>query len=141
MPDVQIFDEKEGVAVKISPRGELIVAPISNSDIFNVTVDVADEPFEIVRGLAGKKFIVTGMLIATSKTFGSATTAETIELYQAHPSDLAISTNSLLDLDMLKNDRMIATGLNLTSGEASSLVAKATDTTASITFGGYYIEA
>ena len=42
---------------------------------------------------------------------------------------------------MLKNDRLIATGLDLLVGTAKSLVAVGTDSAADVTISGYYIDA
>jgi len=139
MVDVTIFDDKNQAAALVSPNGELIVAPLSFSDPYHKTVDVAAAPFEIVPAASGKKFIINNMLLATSKTFGSATTAETLTIYEASPADLSTNLKTIVEIDFLKNDRLVATGLNLASSEAVSLVAIATDTDVSVTLAGYYI--
>ena len=139
MTDFTIFDEKGQVAALVSPNGELIVSPLSYSDPYHETVDVAATPFEVVPALTNKKFIINSMLLATSKAFGSATVAETLTIYEASPADLSANLKIIAQIDFLKNDRLVATSLNLSSSEGVSLVAIATDTDVSVTLAGYYI--
>jgi len=141
MTDVTIWDDKNQSAALVSVNGELVVGPLSYSTSYHETVDVAAIPFEIVPASSGKSFIIDSMLLATSKTFGSATTAETLTIYEASPADLSTNLKTIVEIDFLKNDRMVATGLNLASSTAVSLVAIATDTNVSVTLAGYYITA
>jgi len=139
MPDFQLVDERTGLAAGISSRGELFTAPISYSEPHYVSIDVAATAFEIVPGKAGKKFVITSMLLASSKTFASATTAETLTIYEASTADLDTNTKILVQLDMLKNDRMVATGLNIATSNAISIAAIATDISVDVTVSGYYV--
>lgn len=139
MTDVTIFDDKSQSAALVSVNGELIVAPISYSEAYYESVNLADTAFEIVSAASGKRFVITSMLLATSKTFGTATTAETLTIYEASPADLSTSLKTIAQIDFLKNDRLVATGLNLASSTAVSLVASATDTNVDVTIAGYYV--
>jgi len=139
MTDITIFDNKNQAAALVSVNGELIVGPLSYSTSYHKTVDDTSVPFEIVPASSGKKFIIESMLIFTSKTFGSATTAETLIIYEASPADLSTNLKIVAEVDFLKNDRLVATGLKLASSTAVSLVASATDTNVSVTIAGYYI--
>jgi len=141
MTDVTIWDDKSQAAASVSVNGELVVGPISYSTAYYKLVDVAADPFEIVPALSGKKFIIDSMLLTTSKTFGSATTAETLTIYEASPADLSTNLKTVAEIDFLKNDRLVATGLKLATSTAITLVATATDTNVSVTIAGYYITA
>jgi len=141
MTDVTIWDDKSQAAALVSANGELVVGPLSYSTAYHETIDTADTPVEIVPAASGKKFIINSMLLATSKTFGSATTAETLTIYEASPADLSTNMKTVAEIDFLKNDRLVATGLGLASSTAVSLVAIATDTNVSVTIAGYYVTA
>ena len=141
MTDVTIWDDKSQAAALVSANGELIVGALSYSTAYHETIDVALTPFEIAPAVSGKKFIIDSMLLATSKTFGTATTAETLTIYEASPADLSTNLKTVAEIDFLKNDRLVATGLNLASSTAVSLVASATDTNVSVTIAGYYVAA
>jgi len=140
MVDVTLFDEKEGRAAGISPRGELYTAPIEYSGAYYISVDETNVPFEVVQGRSGKRFVMTSMLLSSSKTFGTATTAETVVLYEAYTADLGTVINTVTQIDLLKNDRLVATALNLATSDAISIVATATDTDVNITIAGYYVD-
>jgi len=141
MTDVTLFDDKNQTSASISFNGELIVGPISYSTAYYVSVDAANTPKEVVPAKSGSLFIITGLLIASSKTFGTATTAETVIIYESSPSDLTTQLKIITRVDLLKNDRLPITGLNLASSKAVSLTAIATDTNVDVTVAGYYIDA
>lgn len=135
----QLFDEQEQAAAKVSSLGEVIVAPLSYSEAFYQLIDTADTPFLLVPAEGGKHFILTGIILASTKTFGTATTAETITVYEATPDDIGTNLKTVLKLDLLKNERTLATGINLKLSSSKAIVATATDTFVDITFAGYYI--
>ena len=136
---VSLFDDKTQAVARISYLGEVITAPVAYSEPYHVSVTVPDDAHEIVPGISAHRFVITSMLIATSKSFGSATTAETVTLYEASSADIDTIIKITAELDFLKNDRLVATGLNLAIGEATSIVAIATDVNVSVTIAGYYI--
>lgn len=140
MTDVNLFDEKSQTSASITLNGELVVGPVAYSKAYFVSVDIAATPFEIVPAVSGKRFVMTSMLLATSKTFGTATTAETLTIYEATPSDLSTNLETTAQIDFLKNDRLVATALNIATSNAVSLVATATDTDVSVTIAGYYVQ-
>lgn len=125
----------------VSDRGELIVAPLSFSVPYYVSVAAANTPYEVVQGKAEKCFVITALLLASDKTFGSATTAETLTIYEANPADLTTNEKTIIQIDLLKNDRITPTGLNLLVNQAKSLVAIGTDFAVDVTIAGYYINA
>lgn len=138
MTDFSLVDEKNNTVGEISPIGEQYVAPRYYSDPYYVQIDTAGTPFLIVPAKSGHKFIITSLLFASSKTFGSATTAETLIVYEANSDDLSTNTKTITQVDLLKNDRLIATGLNLAASESKALVASATGNDVDVTIAGYY---
>jgi hypothetical protein len=133
--------DTDGFKAIVSKNGELLVRPLKYSKPYYILVDTADTPFEVVPAISGMMFVITGLLLASSKTFGSATTGETLTIYEAHPSDLSTNKNTIVNLDMFKNDRATPTGLFLITNTSNSLVASATDTDVNVTIAGYYVEA
>lgn len=136
---VNLFDDKSQALAKISYLGEVITAPVAYSEPNYVAITTAATAYEVVPGKSGHRFVITSMLIATSKTFGSATTAETVTLYEANSATPGTVISITAQIDFLKNDRLVATGLNLAISEANSIVSIATDTNVDITLAGYYI--
>jgi len=132
-------DPDTSIAAKVSPDGELYVAKRAYSVPYYVNVDTATIPFEVVRGIANKRFILTAMLILLDKGFGSTVDAESIVIYEAHPSDLTTNLKTFTIVDLLRNDRFPVTGLNLATSETVSLVAIADSASVDVTLAGYYV--
>jgi len=139
MTDFSLVDEQNGTYFRISNNGELIVAPVSYSIAYYKQIDTAATPVTVVPAETGKIFVITGLLLATSKTFGSSTTGETLTIYETSPSDISIQAKIITQLDMFKNDRLVATGLNLATSEAVTIAAVATDNDVNVTIAGYYV--
>jgi hypothetical protein len=131
----------KGANVLVTELGELVTAPLSNSTPYYVSVAIASTPYLVVPAIAGKCFLITGLLIASDKNFGTATTAETVVLYEANAADLSTNIKTITQVDLLKNDRLVATGLNLVASNARALVASGTDSAVDVTVAGYYINA
>lgn len=139
MTDVILFDETTQTPASITVDGELVVGPVSYSTAYHVTVDIVDTAFEIVPANGSLKFIITSMLLASSKTYASATTSETLTIYEANPADLDTNLRTAAQIDFLRNDRLVATSLNIATSASVSLVASAADIDVSVTIAGYYV--
>ena len=127
--------------VSVTKQGELITGKLSYSTPYYVQIIVADTAYEVVVGKAGKQFVITDILLSSDKDFGSSVAGADITVYGAHPSDIDTALNTVANIELLRNDRLVATGLNLITDTACSIVAIATDTVADITIAGYYIDA
>lgn len=138
---VNIRDPESGTAARISPRGELIIGPLSHSTPYYISVAAAATEYKVVDAIAEKRFVITGLLLASDKTFGSATVAETLTIYEANPADITVNEKTIVQIDFLKNDRLAATGLDLLVNQAKALIAIGTDFAVDVTISGYYIEA
>ena len=126
--------------VKVTDQGELVTGALDYSEPYYVSVAAAATPYLVVPGKACKKFIVTGLLLASDKNFGSATTAETLTIYEANPADTSTSLKTIVQVDLLKNDRITPTGLNIQITDARALVAIGTDSAVDVTIAGYYVD-
>ena len=138
---VNIVNGDHSVEAKVSKRGELVTGRLKYSVPHYINVAAAATPYEVVRGKAGQQFVITDMLLATDKDFGSATVEETLTIYGAHPADLATNIDTVVNIGFLRNDRLVATGLNMITAEACSIVAIGTDSAVDVTIAGYYVDA
>ena len=137
---VSLFDDKTQSIAKVNPNGGLIVAPSHYSTAYYVLVDTAATTFEVIPAISDMNFIVTGMLIASDKSFATSTVAETLTIYEANPADLSVNTKTITQIDLLKNDRLVATALDLATTKTKTLVAIATSANVNVTLSGYYID-
>jgi len=140
MTDVQLTEEKTQNVAGISDNGEQYVAPRHYSTSYYEQVINTAEFYEVIPARSNKQFVITSMLIATSKTFGSATVAETVMIWETSPADFSTNLKTIAQIDFLKNDRLPISGLNLLVTEARSVVVSAADTNVDVTLAGYYID-
>ena len=136
---VKIVDPRSDISGRVTKNGEVVTAALAYSTPYYVSVDAIDTPFEIIRGEAGRKFVLTDMLVSSDKVFASSVDSETVIIYEASPSDLSVNLKTFTRVDLLRNDRLPITGLNLVTTTSSSLVAIAADTNVDITLAGYYV--
>ena len=139
MPDYQLLDEQSQSYAGVSPEGDQYVSARYYSDPYYVSVAIAATAYEAVPAKSGKRFIVTGLLLASDKAYGSSTVAETLTIYEASPSDLDTNLKTFTQVDLLRNDRLVATNLNLRTSTTVSLVAIATSEKVDVTIAGYYV--
>jgi hypothetical protein len=126
----------------VKDTGELVVGSLKHSDSYYVNIAVAATSYELVPAIPGMRFIITGVLMASDKTFATVTEAEAVTIYEANPADIDINTKTIFSVPLLRNDRLAATGLDLQTNLTVSLVT-ITPTTAAVdvTITGYYIPA
>lgn len=137
-----ITDPSSSHAAIVTARGELVTGAFSYSSPYYKKIAVANTAYEIVKGLSGKQFVITSIILASDKNFASATAGEAVNIYGAHPSDIGTSIDAIFSLELLKNDRLFGTGVNLITAEACSIVGIApTDAAIDVTIAGYYVPA
>lgn len=124
----------------VTENGELIVGSLAYSDPYYQLLAVADTGVEVVPAVTSRCFVITGVLIASTKNFASATVAETVTIYEANPADITTNTKTVFQIDLLRNDRLVAFSLNLRVSSTKTLVAIATDAEVNVTLAGYYVK-
>jgi hypothetical protein len=129
------------IEAKVTSRGELVTGKIAYSSPYNVTVAAAATSYEIVPAKASKAFVMTDIFISTDKDYATSTTAVLLQIYTAHPADLDTSIQAIFNIELFKNDRFSATGLNIITGITESIVVTAADTASDVTLAGYYVDA
>ena len=127
---------RDGQVCKVTKRGEIVVAPVSYSKSYQTSRNTAGTS-NIITGLANKSFLITSMLIGSDKT----NVDTTVDIFESNDADSAIQSKLIISLGVGKNDRLIATGLQIET-DVTKWVNFTMDTSAliSITFGGYYLD-
>lgn len=136
----KIVDEESLFAARVTSRGELVVGALSYSDPYYVRVSAAATETLIVPAKEGMRFVVRDLMVTTDKDFASATSGELIEVYEALPHDITTVEKTIFKVELLKNDRLVAIGLNLITSNTVTIVAVADDNNVDITLAGYYVD-
>lgn len=134
-----IEDKATKRSAEVTEHGQLVVGPLSYSESYNASMALAATEYEVVKGITSRRFVITDILIITLKSVSPSAPA-TIILYEADVSDITTNLKTIVEIDMVSQDRLVANGLNIvTSGEARSIVGTTTDGTVTVTLAGYYI--
>lgn len=134
----QLFDPKTGGASRITPDGEVVVAPYSYSKTYSTILADTDN-HEVISGITGHDFILMSFWISAGKTV-SPTTAATVLMYEANPHDLGVSLQEHVDVGLVQNQIFTSpSNLQLRLAEGASLVASTDDATVKVSAVGYYI--
>lgn len=124
--------------LRVTKNGEMPTAALSYSAPYYVKITVADEIYNIVPAITGKRFVSTGMLIATSKNLVGE---KTIEVYESLGAGSGDHATDILSVDMLKNERIPIPLRNAATESTRWINANCDGNDISITIWGYYVNA
>lgn len=126
-----------GNTAKVTDSGELVVGALEYSSPFYVRTAADNQVYNLVPVISQRRFVVTGILVATSKAIvGTAT----ITLYEAEENNTATASRGILTLDMIKEDRLYLNLFNMATDGAKYINITATDSEVDCTVFGYYID-
>lgn len=138
--EVRIADPATGRQVEVTPRGQLVVAPLSFSDSFSTSVNVANTAFNLVLPKESQRFIVTDIVLTGDKNINNTVDA-TVIVYEADDQTSLTEESVLLDVNIARSASLALTGLNLITDQASKFInVKATDVNVKVTLMGFYVE-
>jgi len=135
-----LLDGRSGGSACITKRGQLITAPLEFSQTYAVTADATATAFNFISPKAGKRFVITGILIDAGKSV-STSTAGTVVIYESSTKVGIVATVEIMTVEMLKNTNRVITGLNIITSEGTWVSLKTTDATVFGTLLGYYVDA
>lgn len=125
---------------KVTARGQLIVAPLDYSNSYSVSATVINTAYNFVGPIAGKRFVITGILLNADNSVGTNPGA-TVVVYEATSSTSTTATKTILSVELLKQTNRDITGLNILSTEGVWIHLKTSDNNINATLLGYYIDA
>ena len=133
---VNIRDPEAGFAAKVSENGELHVAPLQYSAVYQVSSSDVNL-HEVVPGVSNMKFVISAIILAQDKT----NTDVDVTITEA---DDAGGANAvvLFSGGLTKSDRIALTALNVATGTAKWINLQHDSATATIsaTITGYYVD-
>lgn len=127
------------VGAKVTPSGELVVAPLSYDEtVFNVlsTINVG---VNFYGPLPQKQFVITGIVFRADKDVSNVADA-TVVVYEASDSDTATVDKVLYQFAVVRDDKIELTQLRVLVAPGKFINAKTDDADIHMTITGYYIE-
>lgn len=135
---VNITDSKTGNAARVTPFGQLIVAPLSFSKPITIELDTINTAFNFLTPESGKSIVITDIVISTDKDVSNVEPAE-IELYEADAVDSLIPNPGIVSPRIIRAGNLPLNGLNLLVPEGKWVNAKTNDNNVLITLMFYRV--
>jgi len=125
------------VKARVTPYGQLVVAPISYSTSIANSLTVNDAGVTFINPSMGQRVVITDIILTSDKNVG--TNGAAVEVYESSGFDDATVTSSILSIEMLKNTSRDLIGLNFLSSGGVWINAKTDDNNIQVTLGYYYV--
>ena len=135
---VQLVGRGNRIA-EVSDLGQLVTAPLEYSTGKFNDMDAINTAYNFHEPTAGKRFVVTGLIVATNRNVG--TNGATIVFYEAVSIDTTTVAKTILQLDMAKNQVLPIFGANFILTEGVFLNGKTDDDDVFATVAGYEVDA
>jgi hypothetical protein len=138
MLKVQLVDGSgTGNAATISEKGQLIVSPVSANSVKFVEMTVNDIGYTLVPpSIDGKDILLSGLFITADS---SVTGQAIVNVYLANASGSATIDTSIFQLEILKQNTIILSDLNIRLDKGFWLNSKTDDNNIQITALYYYL--
>ncbi len=128
---------RNGRVIEASANGELAVAPLSYSTPTAQDMNAINTAFNFHKPRAGKQFVITGLIVSTSRNVGP--NGANIELYEASAVDSTTVVKSVLVLDLPKQTVVPLLDVNVILNEGAFLNGKTDDAEVKVTVAGYEV--
>ncbi len=125
--------------VEVLPTGQLATAPLEYSTGTFQNMDVVDTAYNFHEPIAGKRFVITGLIVVTNRNVG--VNGASIVFYEASAVDTITVDKTLFQLDMAKNQILPLVGINQILTEGVFLNGKTDDDDVLATIAGYEVDA
>jgi len=123
---------------KVTSRGQLVVAPLEFSKMYNAQVDATCTAFNLTPPETKQQFVITDIILHANKSVG--VNDATVVLYEASAVDTLTEDTVIIEQEMLKQSTLSLTGLNIIISEGKWVNIKTNDATIFANIGGYYID-
>jgi hypothetical protein len=117
----------------------LRVSQYDYSTSYFQTFATAATAYNFVPPIQNQFFVITAIILQANKNV-NATTGQVVDIYEATSATSTTIDKKLVEVEMIKNDRIILTGLNIKMNEGKFLNGKTEDDDVLATVAGYYVQ-
>ena len=123
----------------VSRYGELRVAAYDYSTSYFKNIGIANTAYSFVPPIQDEFFVITAIILQANKNV-NANTGQIVDVYEATSATSTTVDKSLIEVELIKNDRIVLTGLNIRTSEGKFLNGKTEDDDILATVAGYYVK-
>jgi hypothetical protein len=123
---------------KVSLYGETIVGPYDYSTGKFQNLDAINTAYTFFPPIQDSFFVITSIYIQANKNV-SASTAATVDIYEASQETDTTISKSIYMVEMVRNDKISLSPLNIRITQGKFLNGKTDDDDILVTISGYYV--
>ena len=136
MNKVQIVG-KDGQSVRVTEFGQLTVSPVEYSTPVTDTLDAINTAFNFIGPSSGQQIVITDIILTANKNVGASDA--TVDIYEANSATATTISNSILQLEMIKQSSLPLIGLNMIVPAGKWVNAKTNDNDVFVTIMYYRV--
>lgn len=136
--DVHIVSGSGAIAAKVTPRGELVVAPLSYSETVFKELAEDNTAYNFYEPKPGKQFVITGIRAKADRDV-SPTVDASVVIYEAESIDTTTESKVLHQEAMVKAESFTLLPVFILVNPGVWINAKTTDDDIHMTIMGYYV--
>ena len=140
MISVAIKGGKSGNKAEVTETGELAIGDLNSSKFYLGSATVNDTAVNVVPPMAGKKFIIKAIILSGDRSIAAAGAVTDVFESTTGPTSGTIDVQ-IIQEEIAKQTRMVATGLNIEVTHGSWVNVKADDVIVRCNIAGYYVNA
>lgn len=128
-----------GKTVKVTPSGELVIAPLSYDETSFKELTPANTGLNFYEPLPGQQFVITAVLLRADKNVSNTADA-TVVIYEANSTDSTTVDKVLIQFAVVRDDIITSVPLRILVAKGKFVNGKTTDASIHMTITGYYID-
>ena len=130
-----IKDRLTGKFANVSDNNELMIAQ-QFSTANKVTLTSDNTAVNLIKPQAGKKVIITGLIVNTNRDIG--VNGALIEIYETSTETSGTIDRAIISFDLIKNQNAITAPILIETNEGKFINAKASDSDVNVTLFSYF---
>ena len=139
MLKVQLWGGKKNNSPNITGRGQLVTSALSFEQFYLGSTAVANTAVNVVTPLTNKCFVITAIILSADRSVGANGAVTDIFENSVGPTDGTV-TRQILQEEIAKQTRMVATGLNIITQPGRWINVKSDDVIVRCNIAGYYVD-
>ena len=139
MLKVQLWGGKKNNSPNITGRGQLVTSALSFEQFYLGSTTVDNTAVNVVPPLTNKCFVITAIILSADRSVAVNGAVTDVFENSVGPTDGTV-TRQILQEEIAKQTRMVATGLNIITQPGRWINVKSDDVIVRCNIAGYYVD-
>ena len=140
MINIKIKDSDSGDTGRVTPRGQVVVAPLEYSKFYLGATASNNVAVNIVGPKTGRLFVIDSIVLSADRSIGA--TGVIIDIFESTTGPTGATVDvQIIQQEMIKQSALAIPDLNILVAEGSWVNLKSDDVIVRCNISGYYVKA